>query len=105
MYVYTCCVCGGGYASGATDKGGAGGCPENRVGKGGWLHWQRVGPQAVCVCVGGGGGAKCIYVAGNTNRAEFRSCVKVEVTILGSPRSHPNEPYGFCGCKATLNHA
>ena len=59
--VHMLCVCGGGYASGATEtRGGAGGCPENRVGKGGWLHWQRVGPQAVCdcvcVCVWGGGG-------------------------------------------------
>ena len=31
-----------------------------------------------------------------------QSSVKVEVAVLG-PR--PNEPYGFCGCKATLNHA
>ena len=34
--------------------------------------------------------------------SEFRSCVKVEVAVLGSP---PNEPYGFRGRKATLNHA
>ena len=32
---------------------------------------------------------------------ELRSCVKVEVAVLGSPV--PNSPYGFCGRKATLN--
>ena len=32
--------------------------------------------------------------------SEFRSCVKVE-----SWGFRPNEPYGFCGRKATLNHA
>ena len=41
---------------------------------------------------------------GQACESEFRSCVKVEVAVLGSaPR--PNEPYGFCGRKATLNHA
>ena len=34
--------------------------------------------------------------------SEFRSCVKVELAVLGS---RPNEPYGFCGRKATLNRA
>ena len=33
--------------------------------------------------------------------SELRSCVKVEVDILGSPV--PNSPYGLCGRKATLN--
>ena len=33
--------------------------------------------------------------------AERRSCVKVEVGVLGSPV--PNSPYGLCGRKATLN--
>ena len=33
----------------------------------------------------------------------FRSCVKIEVAVLGF--LCPNEPYSFCGCKATLNHA
>ena len=28
--------------------------------------------------------------------------MKVEFAVLGS---RPNEPYGFCGRKATLNHA
>ena len=35
-------------------------------------------------------------------QSEFRSCVEVEVAVL-APR--PNVPYGFCGRKATLNHA
>jgi len=34
--------------------------------------------------------------------SEFRSCVKVEVAVLGFPS---NEPYSFCGRKATLNRA
>ena len=29
---------------------------------------------------------------------ELRSCVKVEVDVLGSPV--PNSPYGLCGIKA-----
>ena len=33
--------------------------------------------------------------------AEFRSCVKVEVAVLGS-LPVPNSPYGFRGLKATL---
>ena len=37
-----------------------------------------------------------------SHTTEFRSCVKVEVASW-APR--PNEPYGFCGRKATLNHA
>ena len=36
-----------------------------------------------------------------TNAAELRSCVKVQVAVLGSPS--PNDPYGLCGRKATLN--
>ena len=32
---------------------------------------------------------------------ELRSCVKVEVAVLGSPV--PNKPCGFCGRNATLN--
>ena len=36
------------------------------------------------------------------SRTEFRSCVKVEVAVLGF---RPNEPYGFRGRKATLNRA
>ena len=31
----------------------------------------------------------------------LRSCVKVEVAVLGSPV--PNSPYGLCGCKTALN--
>ena len=34
---------------------------------------------------------------------EFRSCVKVEVDVLGF--SVPNSPYGLCGHKATQNSA
>ena len=34
---------------------------------------------------------------------EFRICVKIEVAVPGF--FCPNEPYGFCGRKATLNHA
>ena len=34
--------------------------------------------------------------------SEFRSCVKVEVAVLAF---RPNEPYGFCGRKATVNSA
>ena len=30
--------------------------------------------------------------------SKLRSCVKVEVAVLGSPT-----PCGFCGCNATLN--
>ena len=33
--------------------------------------------------------------------SEVRSCVKVEVAVLGS--AVPNSPYGLCGRKATLN--
>ena len=33
--------------------------------------------------------------------SKLRSCVKVEVAILGSPSS--NSPYGVCGRKATLS--
>ena len=33
--------------------------------------------------------------------SELRSCVKVEVAVLGLPL--PNSPYGLCGRKATLN--
>ena len=40
--------------------------------------------------------------ASTSSSFQFRSCVKVQVAVL-SPR--PNEPYGFCGRKATLNHA
>ena len=32
---------------------------------------------------------------------ELRSCVKVEVAVLGSPV--PNSPYGLCGRKVTLD--
>ena len=35
------------------------------------------------------------------NLSELRSCVKVEVDVLGLPV--PNSPYGFCRRKATLN--
>ena len=40
-----------------------------------------------------------------TKVTEFRSCVKVDVAVLGSSSSSVTEPYGFCGRKATLNHA
>ena len=43
-----------------------------------------------------------IGVQNHRSGVEFRSCVKVKVAVLGS---RPNEPYGFCGRKATLNHA
>ena len=33
--------------------------------------------------------------------AEIRSCVKVEVAVLGFPA--PNNPYSLCGRKTTLN--
>ena len=33
--------------------------------------------------------------------SEIRSCVKVEVAVLGFPV--PNNPDGFCGRKASLN--
>ena len=36
----------------------------------------------------------------NTTSSELRSCVKIEVAVMGRV---PNSPYGFCGCKATLN--
>ena len=39
--------------------------------------------------------------SGQEGDSEFRSCVKVEVAVLGSPV--PNSPYGLCGRKATLN--
>ena len=38
--------------------------------------------------------------SGQPNTPEFRSCVKVEVALLGLPV--PNSPYGLCGRKATL---
>ena len=45
--------------------------------------------------------------------SELRSCVKVEVVVLGSPESRdgrpglpvPTKAYGFCGRKATLNYS
>ena len=36
-----------------------------------------------------------------SSSSEFRSSVKVEVAVLGS---RSNEPYGFCGRKATPDH-
>ena len=37
----------------------------------------------------------------NLCHTEIRSCVKVEVAVLGPPTF--TQPYGFCGRKATLN--
>ena len=34
-------------------------------------------------------------------QSELKSCVIVEVAVLGSPV--PNNPYGLCGREATLN--
>ena len=39
----------------------------------------------------------CLFVCSGV-----RSCVKVEVDVLGSP-SLISSPYGLCGRKATLN--
>ena len=70
----------------------------------------------MCVEGGGGGGGRqqvslipgvtvgdISLDPGRATKAEFRSCVKAEVAVLGFFR--PNEAYGFCGRKATLNHA
>ena len=35
----------------------------------------------------------------------LRSCVKVQVDVLGSRLNVPNSPYGLCGRKATLEHS
>ena len=43
----------------------------------------------------------CKSPSDETVNPELRSCVKVEVAVL-APR--PNEPYGFCGRKATFYH-
>ena len=37
----------------------------------------------------------------HSSNSELRSCVKVEVVVLGSP--FLNSPHGLCGHKATLN--
>ena len=41
------------------------------------------------------------FLRGEGRGGELRSCVRVEVAVLGSP-SLINKPYGFCGHKATL---
>ena len=46
-------------------------------------------------------GRKAILV--NDLASEPRSCVKVEVAVLGCPV--PNGPHGLCGRKATVNSA
>ena len=52
---------------------------QRTVGKGGWLHRQRVGPQAVCVCVWGGGGASAsMWLATLTEQRGWGSAVAAE---------------------------
>ena len=58
-----------------------------------------LGGREVGVGGEGSGGYKSLEVD-SVRLSEFRSCVKVEVA---SWASRLNEPYGFCGRKATLN--
>ena len=55
---------------------------------------------------GGGGGFQWGQKVVNQKQSsqplsELRRCAKVEVAVLGLPAR--NNPYGFCGSKATLN--
>ena len=53
--------------------------------------------------VEGGGGGGFSRLDGHRKASEFKSCVKSRWPSWGL--SLPNEPYGFRGRKATLNHA
>ena len=53
-------------------------------------------PHSPCGCSGW-------KVTLNLNQPELRSCVKVEVAVLGSPSPVWSSPYSLCECKATLN--
>ena len=57
-----------------------------------WPSWAPVPNKPYGLC-----GRKATL---NCSISELRSCVKVEVAVLGS--RVPNSPYGLCGRKATL---
>ena len=55
--------------------------------------------MAMSVWANGTGAVRAKCTGPVPGRSELRSCVKVEVAVLGS---RPKYAYGFCGCKATL---
>ena len=72
-----------------------------------WVSSAREG-KCLQTCGGGSSRADVTRIAAPTKETgsgrrcstELRSCVKVEVDILGSPA--PNKPHGFSGRKAIL---